>query len=443
MAVLTAPPPPLAAVVDRTGRPRPHSARDAGRSAARRPRDVFVDVVRALGTAGVVLLHWTMAQAAWDGTTLSVGNALADGGGWVLTWAALTLALLFFAAGAGAVYQRAAAPPGLRPRWWQTLGGRLRTIGRPVGVFLAAWTVAVGVLIAVGVPAQAVLRMARMAPQLLWFLGVWIVLVTIAPLLQAAWRRWRWHAAAVTLAVPLLVDVVRFTASTPGAGDWLGGAGQIAWVNLLAVWAVPFAMGVAYATDRAEGSARLRRAAGGAGSTRPAEGASLRPGRGTVRLAVAAVVALSVAALLITVGPYPRSLVGMPGAAISNLGPPTAPVVAHSVAMVCAVLAAREVLVRWARRPGVTAGIAWLARHSMTVYLWHLSAMFAVVGVVLLGFDERLPVPWTADWWATRPVWFAAYGLALAGLVRVFGRFETHRTATSPAAGARAVRVPA
>ncbi|WP_407316990.1 acyltransferase family protein [Isoptericola halotolerans] len=365
-------------------------------------RDRFVDVVRALGVMAVVALHWLMADASWDGTTLRIGNALAHGAGWTLTWLQ-PLPLLFFAAGAAAGYR--GVPPGVawwrRVAWWRGVAGSARGAARPVAVLLAAWTVAALVLVAEGVPDGAVWRLVRMVPQPLWFLGVWLVLLACAPLLVLAWRRWRWAAAAVVVALPLGVDALRFGAGLDGA----------AWTTVVLAWAVPFGAGAAYATDRRDGR---------------------RTGPRARALVGAALAALAGAALLIAVGPYPASLVGMPGAQVSNLAPPTAPVVLHAVAMVCLALAARPVLVRWAAgRPVVSA----MARRSMTVYLWHLTAMFVVVGTVLLGLGRGLPEAWSTDWWAGRPVWFGAYLLVLVGLVALFGRFESSR------AGARQARV--
>lgn len=133
----------------------------------------------------------------------------------------------------------------------------------------------------------------------------------------------------------------------------------------------------------------------------------------------------------------------MPGDAISNLAPPTAPAVAHAVAQVCMVLLAREAIVRWATGPGRSV-VAWLSRRSMTVYLWHLTAMFIVVGLVMVLGGEPLPAPWSAEWWGSRPVWFVAFGLTLSGLVVIFGRFEgprKHRTVTSTPAPPQSVAV--
>lgn len=396
-AASTAPPPRRHAPP--AARPRPGGPP----AVSRRPRrDPFVDAVRALGTVGVVLLHWLMAEAAWDGRTLAVGNALGHGAGWLLTWLQ-PLPLLFLAAGAAAGYQRAATAA-RGSGWGRVVGAQLAAVARPVGAFAAAWALAVAVLLALGVPDAAVWRMARMAPQLMWFLAVWAVLVALTPVLRAAWRRWRWGAIAVAVALPLALDALRF--GVPGEATAVLG-----WGNVVLAWAVPFLAGVAYADERV---------------------APRRPAAGTRRgarwlLAGGAAAALAVAAVLVAVGPYPASLVGMPGDAVSNLGPPTVPVVAHAVALVCLALLAREVLARRAGQGPGRRAVAALARRSMTVYLWHLTAMFVVVGVVLLGLGQRLPEAWGADWWASRPAWFAGYLLVLLALLRLFGRFEDRR----------------
>lgn len=373
----------------------------SGRSGPQRPRrDGFVDAIRAVGLVAVVALHWLMAEATWDGSTLRVGNALGHGAGWTVTWLQ-TLPLLFLAAGAAAAY-RSTRTLGLPGRWWRALGGSMLGAARPVVVLLGVWALAVVAMLAVGVPDDAVGRLARMVPQPLWFLGVWVVLVALTPVLQRAWRRWRWGAAAVVVALPLAVDALRFGAGLDGPAG----------VDVLLAWAVPFGAGVAYATDRCDG----RRAVP----------------HGRMLLVAGALAALATAVLLIAVGPYPASLIGMPGAEISNLAPPTAPVVLHAVTMVCLALAVRPALVRWAGGAGRGA-VRSLSQRSMTVYLWHLTAMFAVVGAVLLGLGQRLPEPWSTDWWASRPVWFGAALLVLAGLVRLFGRLETSRAGTTDA----------
>jgi hypothetical protein len=61
----------------------------------------------------------------------------------------------------------------------------------------------------------------------------------------------------------------------------------------------------------------------------------------------------------------------------------------------------------------------------MTVYLWHMPALFAVTGLVVVLMRIDTPVPGSAFWWAGWPLWFGLLCLVLWPLVRVFARFET------------------
>jgi peptidoglycan/LPS O-acetylase OafA/YrhL len=353
-------------------------------------RDPFVDGVRALGTVLVVALHWLMVEATWDGQELVVGNALAHGWAWLLTWLQ-PLPLLFFAAGAAARYDLVRHPgqPG-----WRFAGVRLLRMARPVAVFAGVWAVLVAVLPAAGVPEGAVDRVARIVPQPLWFLGVQLGLLALTPLLLRTLRRW--GAARVLLvaaALPVLVDLLRFSDEVPLPGV----------PNILLVWAVPYLGGLVYAERR----------------VRPAPRRDEVPERTVLGLLTG--LGLAATALLLVVGPYPVSLIGMPGDTMSNLAPPTAPVVGFAVAQVAGALLLRDAIARWADRSRV---VAWVGARSMGLYLWHLTAMFVVAGVVLLGVGEVLPEPWTWDWWTSRAAYLGAAGVVLAGLVAVAARAE-------------------
>ncbi|GAA3212953.1 acyltransferase family protein [Oerskovia jenensis] len=405
-------------------RRRASTAPVAGPAAPAR-RDVFVDAVRALATLAVLSVHWLMPEATWDGQRLGIGNALAHGGAWTLTWVLQVLPLLFFAAGASAAYQlwrpgatsgpdgaarlpatgRRGVAPGLVAAGWDVVRRRMPRIWKPVAAFVGAWAVAAVVLVAVGVPETAVLQVARIAPQLLWFLGVYLLLLAVTPALLRAYRAWGRRMVALVVAAPLLVDVLRFAA----------GLEQVAVANVLLGWGVPYVLGIVYVD-------LVRRGA--------------LPSRRTLVLVAAG--ALAAMGTLVVAGPYPLSLIGMPGDAISNLGPPTALAVTHAVLQVSVALAVRDVVVRWAQGRGATL-VTWVAGRSMTLYLWHLTAMFVVLGVVLLGLGTPLPASWSADWWASRPLWFGAAALVLGALVLVFGRFEAGapRSARAPR-GARA-----
>jgi surface polysaccharide O-acyltransferase-like enzyme len=366
-------------------RPAPARPAPARPALNRPPRDTFVDGVRVIGTLLVVALHWIMVEATWDGQTLVVGNALAHGSAWLITWLQ-PLPILFFAAGAAARYDliRHPAQPG-----WRFAGSRLVRMGRPVLVLVAVWAALLVALPALGAPEQAVQRAARIIPQPLWFLGVQLGLLALTPWLVRLLHRHGPRVLVIAATLPLVVDLLRFSDELPVPGA----------PNILLVWAVPYLAGLLYAE---------RRAIGGSIAT-----------RGT--LVGLALGGLAATVALLTFGPYPISLIGMPGDAISNLAPPTAPVVTFAVAQVAVALLVRDAVAAWAGRSRL---VGWVNARSMGLYLWHLTAMFAVAGVVLLGVGRVLPEPWTWDWWTSRAGYLGASALVLVGLVALAGRAE-------------------
>ncbi len=371
--------------------------------ARRSLRDPFVDGVRAVGTLLVIALHWVMVEATWDGDRLLVGNALAHGSAWLLTWLQ-PLPLLFFAAGAAARYDLVRHPdqPG-----WRFAGSRLLRMAVPVGVFAAVWVALVAVLPPLGVPEAAVDRAARIVPQPLWFLAVQLGLLALTPWLVRLVARHGSRVLVVAAAAPLVVDLLRFSdeVTFPGAP------------NILLVWAVPYLGGVVHAG---------RRAAALAGEHEVPDGSEQRGGRPAARsergvLALVAAGGLTATVLLLTFGPYPVSLIGLPGDAMSNLAPPTAPVVTFAIAQVAAALLVRDALAGWAGRSRM---VRWVGARSMGLYLWHLTAMFAVSGTVLLALGRALPEPWTWDWWTTRAGYLGASALVLVVLVALAARAQ-------------------
>ena len=67
-------------------------------------------------------------------------------------------------------------------------------------------------------------------------------------------------------------------------------------------------------------------------------------------------------------------MVGVNGAAISNLNPPTLAAVTFGIAQVGLALLLRGPLTRWTRRPLAWAVIAVVNLSAMTLFLWHQTA---------------------------------------------------------------------
>ena len=357
-------------------RPREHAATRPPRP-SRPPRDLFIDVVRALGTLAVIGLHWLLLEATWDGTALHVGNSLAHSSAWLLTWLN-PLPLLFFAAGAAASYDIARHP---RATGRDLAGRRLRSLLLPVGMFVGLWLAALALLPSLGIPVAALHTAARIVVQPLWFLAVYLVLIGLAPTFT------RWMVRSGPLAV---VGMLGVAALVIDGARWVTGTTALGWPNLVVAWAVPFALGLGYAMARASGAAMTQFWAG-------------------VMFSCGSIATIA----LIVLGPYPVSLIGMPGQAVSNLGPPTAPVVTFALAQVGGALLLRPLLARMSGSRLIKA----VSTHSMPLYLWHLSAIFIVAGVVMLGLGQELSTPWTWTWWATRPALFGACFVMLAALV--------------------------
>ena len=252
---------------------------------------------------------------------------------------------------------------------------------------------------------------ARSIAQPLWFLAVYVAVVSVVPAMVRAQRRWGW-AAPVALAVGVaLVDLARWPLGVPVVG----------WANLALVWLFAHQLGVAWR----EGAVRSW------------------SGR---RLAGMAVVGLGGLIVLTGAVGYPHSMVGGVGEARSNTFPPSLALVALGLWQFAVALLLRPVVDRWLDRPRAWGAVVAANGMAMTVFLWHLTALLVVAAVTLPTGWMPQPPAGSAAWWAWRPVWLLALAVALIPLVAVFARFELRRPrspASAPAVSAMRAGVAA
>ncbi|TXK39907.1 acyltransferase [Nonomuraea sp. C10] len=346
------------------------------RTAPPAARDPFIDVLRVLGMALVVLQHWTIPVLGFDGARLTTGNALATPGVWVVTWISQVMPLVFFAGGAAnAISFRRSAAGG--PRW---LTGRLRRLAWPLLPLAAVWIPLPHLLLALGVPEQPLQVGARLTGQLLWFLAVYLIAVVATPYLLDLHERYGARVPMALAAGAVLTDVARFASGIDAAG----------YLNVLFVWLAVHQLGFLYA-----------------------DGRLARPG-------LMAACGYGAAALLVAFGPYPGSMIGLPGAETSNMAPPTLPIMAVGFGQVGLAVLLRERILRLPLRRL----LAWAGPRMMTAYLWHMPALFAVTGVVVVGLGVPTPEPGGGDWFAGWPLWFGLLCLVLWPLMRWFARYE-------------------
>ena len=355
-------------------------------------RDRAVDALRALAIAGVIGGHWlvTALVLGQNTSTGSGGAVLSDNSPlasmpWLapLSWIFQTLAVFFLVGGYSAAR-------GYRGGYLNWLRKRLIRLARPVAALVAVWIpVTVGMCLA-GVQAATVHTILFLVISPLWFLGVYAVLTALTPAAMWLVRRFGARAAAFPAAVVAVTDLVRFGLSGPA---WVG------WVNVAAGWLVPYLLGIAWAL----GSLRGRRVpammlAGGAAAT---------------------------AALIAWAG-YPASMVGVNGAHISNLNPPTLAAVSFGIAQCGLALLLRDRLARLMRRPLAWAGIALVNLSAMTLFLWHQTAFVTVssLGLLVGRVPGLLTAPTGGLWVAERLGWLPVFAIVLSGLWLAFRRVE-------------------
>jgi peptidoglycan/LPS O-acetylase OafA/YrhL len=346
-------------------------------------RDRAVDALRACAIVGVVLGHWLVTALVADGGALRAASPLGDQPQLApISWVFQTLAVFFLVGGHTATrgYASARARGTTYGQWLRT---RLTRLFKPVAAVLTLWTVATVCLLLSGAELDTVHTLVKLALSPLWFLLVFAGLTAAVPLLTRMNPLW-------PLAVVLHVDLIRFGLGGP---SWLG------WVNVPAAWLVPFTLGAAWT----RGELERRRAgwvllAGGAAAT---------------------------SALVAWAG-YPASMVGVPGAAVSNLNPPTLAAVTFGMAQCGLALLLREPLRRVLRRPAVWAGVAFVNLSAMTIFLWHQTALMTVTATGLLA--GRLPGlhtrPDDLSWVAARLIWLPVFALALTVCWAAFRGYE-------------------
>lgn len=358
-------------------------------------RDRWLDLVRVVSIGAVVLGHWLMAAVSWSREGIVTDNLLAVVP--VLrpaTWLLQVMPLFFFVG--GAANARSWTSTTARGEGYaEFVRRRLDRLVRPVWPLLAVWLPVAALLSLVGLESRGLHDGLLIVVQPLWFLALYVVAVALTPVTTALHRRAAIGSLAALVAVIALGDVARLA--------W--GVDVVKYANYVLVWVFAHQLGYLYRDGRLE---RLTSRA----------------------TAAVAGCAFGLLAVLTTAGPYPVSMVGLPGQT-SNMSPPTSAIVVLTVALVALALTLRPVAVRWLRRPRVWLAVVAGNTVIMTVFLWHLSALVAVTALL-----AWLEVPWppiaSAGWWALRVPWLLLLSLVLVGLVVVMRRFEQPRTAALP-----------
>jgi fucose 4-O-acetylase-like acetyltransferase len=362
---------------------------DAERIEARTPegRDRYADLLRLAAIVLVVLGHWLVGVIRVQNGAIQVDRLLAVvPATQPLTWLFQVMPLFFLVGGAvnAGSWERA---KDRGERWAVWLRRRSRRLLGPLIPVLALWVPLTVVLRATPVPEGWVAAAVDNALLPVWFLVVYLLAIALVPVTWALHRRagvWVLLGAVVATG---LVDVAN-RAEVPAVG----------FANYLLVWAGAHQVGYLWYEGRLPRGPRAGLALTGVG--------------------VAAM------AVLLTVGGYPVAMVA-PGQGLpDNADPPTLAMWALLTVQLGVVTLLRAPTERWLRRPAVWAPVAVGGSVTMTVFLWHMTALVLVAALTHPTGLWPETVTIDATWWALRPVWVLLCAVVLAGLVAVFGRFE-------------------
>ncbi|WP_223693973.1 acyltransferase family protein [Leifsonia poae] len=358
------------------------SARPTG--PARAPRDTTVDIARAWCLVVVVALHSLMVGVSVAAAGPVLANAL-EGWSWfpAVSWFAQIMPLFVVLGGFSSFTQWSRMRArGVRPADY--IAQRMRRLLRPAVAAIAAVVIVLAALAIAGVPAAIVATAGFRLSQPLWFLGVYILCTAFVPLLETAHRRRPVVTVVGLLAAVLAVDIVRNTTGVTAVG----------FANLLFVWLLIQQLGFWLADGRI-------------------------PGLGRRRLSLLAAAAYAALFVLAACGVYSFDM-------LANLNPPTAALVVLGVGQASLFELARPALRRLEGIRPFAAAVTAINARAMTIYLWHMLVLIGLAGALLLT-GQRLPVPLSAEWWLSRPLWLAAVTIGVAAVVAAAGRIELAR----------------
>ena len=361
-------------------------------------RNRYVDFLRAVAILAVVVGHWLISAPHFADGSPAYSHLLdlAPWSRW-LTWLFQVMPVFFFVGGfSNGVSWSSAQRRNLGYAAW--LDGRLRRLLGPVLPLLLTWGVMVAVAHSNGVSAGMIAVGSQVALVPVWFLAVYILVVSLVPVSFRAWQRCGFGSVIALVLAAVAVDGAFFLADLKLLG----------WLNYPLIWVAVHQLGYGWREGRLGG---LRWAAGWS------------------------ILGFGTLVVLTHLGPYPLSLVGVPSDAISNTLPPKVPLLALAAGQIGLLLAAERPVRRWLGGRRAWAATILVNGMIMTIYLWHSTVMMLLVGLAFWHLPGVLAVPPAgALWWWTRPLWLLVFALVSIPFVVLFSPFERPAAASRPAA---------
>ncbi|VEG56175.1 putative transmembrane protein [Mycolicibacterium aurum] len=342
------------------------------------PREVALDLYRSAAVMIVVIGHWLLSVMTYRDGEFGRDNPLVllPWTQW-LTWGFQVVPVFFAVAGyASAVSWSRRDGATTRQEWIRRRVAR--TLG-PTAVYAAFVLIVMGVLRVAGIDGS-VLELGGWAVAMhLWFLAVYLMVVALTPIAVAAHRRWGLAVPAVLAACLVVVDAVGIATDHQ----------EIRMLNYFFCWAAIYQLGIAWHSGLL----------------------------GRRLLLTMAVVAAAVLPVLVTWGPYPIPMIGVPGDRVENSAPPSLALLALATVQIGVLFAAVPVLNRALSRGAWPKVIGVANNNVMALYLWH---MLPVIVVTVIAYPAGLlpqPPLGSGAWWLARLEWELVLAVVTAALL--------------------------
>ncbi|MBI5161412.1 MAG: acyltransferase [Micrococcales bacterium] len=348
-------------------------------------RDLTLDIARVFCVMSVVVIHLLMVGVGRDADGALVVSRPLENQPWFapVTWAGQIMPLFFVVGGFASI----TAWRSLRRRGGDAaeyVRGRVLRLAQPALPLYAFYAVVLGGAALVGVDPSLLAVVAQGAGAPLWFLAAYTLCQALVPAMARLHLRAPRRTVAALAVGAVLVDALRYSS----------GIDPVGLANLFFVWLLVQQLGFWYAD-------------GWFADRRPWQ---------LVLVAGACYLALLP---MTVVGPYSTDM-------LTNLNPPTVPLVLLGLAQACILRLIRPALARLMRTRPARAAVFVIGSRLMTIYLWHLPIIIVLSGIALL-IPGASPEPATTAWWWTRPVLWAMVMTTIFGLSFLVGRWEAPR----------------
>ena len=340
-------------------------------------RNLAVDLYRVSGVILIVLGHWLAGSVTYRDGSFGRQNPLMDQP-WTqwLTWIFQAVPVFFLVAGYAAAvsWGRRRASDGMSRQTW--VRHRLARVLGPSAVYVAVVSAIVLASGTAGAAGSLVEYAGWAVAMHLWFLAVYLIVVSVTPIAIAAQQRWGLLVPAALASGLVAVDIAALAGHVP----------YLNWLNYLLCWGLLYQIGIAWQSGYLAGIRAVLLAAGSACALW----------------------------LLIWLGPYPISMIGVPGQAVQNTEPPSVAMLAFGCAQAgLAIFVAPAV--NSVLRSGAVQRVLWRANANvMALYLWH---MIPVVIVAVTAYPAGLlpqPDEGGVQWWLARLEWVAILSVVTA-----------------------------